>query len=94
MLGETAGYSIFRQTDLVRVSYQMALRPDYAHIHTFRSADSHSLYQPTGALKCFKNSGTNLQVYLSDENQMESPALEEKFYELLGKPVKELKRRA
>lgn len=62
MLLDVAGDHFFTNADLKHAYYQVAVEPTDRHLHTFRGADSHSLYEPLRSLQGAKNSGIHLQV--------------------------------
>ena len=52
----------FAQMDMTHAYFQVSMHPEDRHKHTFRGADSHTLYEPPRSLKGAKNSGIHLQV--------------------------------
>ena len=63
MLLDVANDSFFGEADLVHAFFQVAIHEDDRHLHTFRGADAHSLYEPLRSLQGEKNSGIHLQVH-------------------------------
>ena len=66
MLLDVANDSFFGEADLVHAFFQVAIHEDDRHLHTFRGADAHSLYEPLRSLQGAKNSGIHLQVHATE----------------------------
>ena len=62
MLQDVQKAHFFAQMDMTHASFQVSIHPENRHKHTFRGAESHTLYEPLRSLQGAKNSGIHLQV--------------------------------
>ena len=57
MLLDVQKAHFFAQMDMTHAYFQVSIHPEDRHKHTFRGADSHTMYEPLRSLQGAKNSG-------------------------------------